>query len=288
LRLPILSYFLLYASSNNNFWCVIKLNQALDGVRVAVCLAFLVYASWSDYKTREVSNMVWAVLAPSAFALTALQFLFFAPELLYTYVLSFIITSALSIALFYAGAFGGADAKALICLSLALPSYPTYLLERPRNIVSPIFPVIVFTNAILLAALTVVYAVLRNLAWKSRNEKELFEGLEKESIGRKILTLLCGYKVKIAQLQTVEHLYPLEDVYVTETGESRRKLLVFPKDEEREAIVARILEAASEGKLEKEVWVTPGLPMLIFITVGLIVALTFGDIIWAIFGLAFV
>jgi len=75
---------------------------------------------------------------------------------------------------------------------------------------------------------------------------------------------------------------------VTETGESRRRLLVFPKDEEREAIVERILKAASEEKLEKEVWATPGLPMLIFITAGLIVALTFGDIIWAIFSSAFV
>lgn len=212
----------------------------------------------------------------------------FAPESLHNYALALIITSALSVALFYAGAFGGADAKALICLSLALPSYPTYLLQPPQNIVSPIFPIIVFTNAVLLAALTVVYAVLRNLAWKSRNEKGLFEGLEKESIGRKILTVLCGYKVKITQLEKVEHLYPLEDFNMTETGESRRRLLIFPKDEEREGIVERILKAASEGKLEEEVWVTPGLPMLIFVTAGLIVALTFGDIIWAIFGPAFV
>jgi len=231
--------------------------------------------------------MVWAILAPSAFALTFFQFFMFAPESLYNYALSFIITSALAIALFYAGAFGGADAKALMCLSLALPAYPTYFLQQPQNIISPIFPIIVFTNAVILAALSVFYAILRNLVWKSRNEKGLFEGLEKESIGRKILTLLCGYKVKITQLETVEHLYPLEDVYVTETGESRRRLLVFPKDEEREAIVERILKATKEGELGNEVWITPGLPMLIFITAGLIVALTFGDIIWAIFGPAF-
>ena len=264
------------------------MNEIFDGARVFLCLAFLVYASWSDYKTREVSNKVWAVLAPSAFALTTLQFFMFTPESLYNYALSLIITSALALALFYAGAFGGADAKALICLSLALPSYPNYFLQQPQNIVSPIFPIIVFTNAVLLAALSVFYAVLRNLVWKSRNEEGLFEGVEKESIGRKILTLLCGYKVRISELETVEHLYPLEDVYVTETGESGRRLLVFPKDEEREAIVERILKATSEGKFGNEVWITPGLPLLIFITIGLIVSLTFGDIIWAIFGPAFV
>jgi len=255
------------------------MNEVFDGVRIVLCLSFLIYASWSDYRTRGISNMVWVVLAPSAFALTAFQFFMFAPESLYTYFLSFAITSALALALFYAGAFGGADAKALICLSLALPTYPMHLLQQSW-FVSPLFPVTVFTNGVLLAAVSVVYALFRNFLWKSKTKKGIFEGLEKESVGRKILTLLCGYKVKIAELGKKEHLYPLEDVYVNETGESRRKLLVFPKDEEREEIVARILGAADEGKLEDDVWATPGLPMLIFITAGLIVALAFGDIVW--------
>jgi preflagellin peptidase FlaK len=257
------------------------MNEVFDGVRIVLCLSFLIYASWSDYKTREVSNMVWVVLAPSAFALTAFQFFMFAPESLQTFVLSFAITSALALALFYAGAFGGADAKALMCLSLALPTYPLHLLQQPWFI-SPLFPITVFTNGVLLSALSVVYALFRNLLWKSKTKKGIFEGLEEESVGRKILTLLCGYKAKISTLEKREHLYPLEDVYVNETGESRRKLLVFPKDEEREDILERLLTAADEGKLENEVWATPGLPMLIFITAGLIVALAYGDIVWAV------
>ena len=35
---------------------------------IAVSLAVLFYASWSDYKTREVSNRVWAIYAPIALA----------------------------------------------------------------------------------------------------------------------------------------------------------------------------------------------------------------------------
>jgi preflagellin peptidase FlaK len=224
--------------------------------------------------------MVWAILAPSALALTSLQFFMFTTELLDIYALSFLITSALALALFYAGAFGGADAKALMCLALALPSYPTHLLQQPYGFVSPLFPITVFTNAVLLAVISVFYALFRNILWKSRNKRGLFEGLEKESVGRKILTLLCGYKVKISKLEKRHHLYPLEDVYVNETEESRRKLLVFPKDEERKNIIERLLKATDEGKLENEVWATPGLPMLIFITAGLIVALACGDIVW--------
>lgn len=262
------------------------MNQAFDGARVLFCLAFFVYASWSDLKKREVSNIVWVILAPIAFTLTFVQFFAFAPHLLNTFVLSFALTSAFSVVLFYGGAYGGADAKALICLALALPTYPTAFSPFPLFTFQPLFPLTVFCNAVLLAVLSVFYSIARNYVWKFRTGKKFFEGFENESFGRKILTFLCGYKVGIKQLEKTEHSYPLEDVRTTETGETERRLLVFPKDDERMEIVDRISKAAQQGKLPKEIWITPGLPMLIFITVGLIVALFFGDILWAILSLA--
>lgn len=263
------------------------MNEVLDGLRVLVSLIFLVYASWSDLKKREVSNKIWMIFAPLALALTSLQFFVFSPESLYTFVLSFVITSVLSITLFYAGAFGGADAKALMCLSLALPSYPTDLLQQPSfGLVSPLFPISVFCNAVLLAALSVFYVLSRNYLWKRRTGKRLFEGFEKESISRKILTAISGYKAKVVELKKKEFLYPLEDIRVGETGESERKLIVMPNDEEREEIVKRILEASHEAKLQTDVWVSPGLPMLVFITAGLVLALVFGDVIWILLGSA--
>ena len=226
--------------------------------------------------------MVWVAFAPLALALTSLQVFLFAPQLLLLYALSFAATSALSIVLFYAGAFGGADAKALICLSLALPTYPVYFLQPFFSYVVPLLPITIFCNAVLLAALSVFYAITRNYLWKDRTGKRLFEGFEKESKWRKVLTILCGYKVEAAKLEKGGYFYPLEDVHVGETGEIERKLIVMPKDEKREEVIERILNAARRGKLPKEVWVTPGLPFLIFITAGFIVALIFGDIVWVI------
>ncbi len=260
------------------------LNETLDGVRIILTLSFLAYASWSDWKKREVSNKVWAVLAPLALLLSSVQFILFAGDLL-IYVLSFAVTSGLAIVLFYAGAFGGADAKALICLSLALPQYPASLslvftTLTPEVLVSSLFPIIVFSNSVLLAAFTVVYALLRNLLWKLKTGSKLFEGFEKESFGRKLLALLTGYKINVAKLERYEYLYPLEDIGVAEDSQADRKLLVMPKDEIREQIVQRILDAARTGKIQNDVWATPGLPMLIFITVGLVMALVFGDLVW--------
>jgi len=261
---------------------MVEMNDVLEGIRVLLCLTFMVYASWSDFKKREVSNWVWAIFAPTALALTSLQFFIFAPESLYTYALSFVITSALSVTLFYGGAFGGADAKALMCLSLALPAYPVHLLQPYSDFVSPLFPITVFCNAVILAALSVLYAVGRNYLWKRKSGRRLFEGFEGESSWRKLLVFVSGYKIDISQLEKKEHLYPLEDF-----NEDKRKLLVVPKDEDRSEIVERIQGAEREGKLPNEVWATPGLPLLVFVTVGLIVALVYGDIVWAIVRSAF-
>jgi preflagellin peptidase FlaK len=251
----------------------------VEGLQVFVSLLFLLYASWSDLKTREVSNWVWVFFAPIGIALS-LVWLFlsnFSYDMLRMFGISVGVTSALAVALFYAGAFGGADAKALICLSLTLPFYPSDFI--PLTSTTIIFPLSVFSNGVILAALSVLYVLSRNAFWREKTGKRLFENLEGESKGRKILALISGYKIPIGKLEKSSFLYPLEDVDVSGGGETKRKLLVFPKDEEREEIVNRILAAAKKEKIEY-VWTTPGLPMLVFITAGLITALILGDFVW--------
>jgi preflagellin peptidase FlaK len=257
-------------------------NQIFDAARIILCLSFLIYASWSDYKTREVSNKVWVIMGPVALILTSFQFLVYSPQplqLVIAYGLSFAITSALAIVVFYAGGFGGADAKALMCIALALPIYPNHLLPQPVGFVSPLFPITIFTNSVLLGAFSVFYALSRNILWKLRNKKRIFEGIENESFGRKIIALISGYKVKVSKMEK-GHLFPLEDVEMDEEGNYKRKLLAFPNYEEREEIIARITDNVENEKLSGGVWATPGLPLLIFITVGLIISITYGDIVW--------
>lgn len=261
------------------------MNQLLDGIRVLVSIIFLAYASWSDLKTREVSNKVWILYAPIALFLTTLQYVLLAKDLLYNYILSVVIIVPLSLILFYAGGFGGADAKALICLSIALPHYPIYLLASQSSLIlpigyfQPVFALSIFINAVLLASLSVLYVLLRNFSWKYGNDKSLFKGLEKESLGRKILVVLSGHKVTISELEKKSYFIPLED-FDSESG--RRNLIAIPRDEDREKIVSRLVEAKQNGKIGNEVWVTPGLPMLVFITAGLFIALVYGDILWTI------
>jgi len=123
--------------------------------------------------------------------------------------------------------------------------------------------------------------ILRNLIQRATTGKKLFEGnLTTESIGKKILVMITGYKVTIAKLKEKWHVYPMEDIESDGEDSLKRKLVIVPKDEGRNEIVERLSNAVGTGKISDQVWATPGLPMLIFITIGSIVALLFGDLVW--------
>jgi preflagellin peptidase FlaK len=256
-----------------------------DFARSTMALLFLFYASWSDYKTREVSNKVWLLFGPLSLALTTTELLLYGVSDLLPYAVCFGLTAGFAVILFYSGGFGGADAKALMCLALALPFYPVELLTPIAAEVSLIsrsfFPISVFSNSVLFAAFSAVALLLYNLFQRLRKHEELFQGdHKKESIGKKILILVTGYKVPVEELKKKWHVYPMEDVEKNGEGKLRRKLVLLPKDEGRKEIVERIDDAVRTGTIPNEVWATPGLPMLVFILAGLITALFFGDIVW--------
>ncbi len=259
---------------------------AFVGASLAVTIVFLLYASWSDHKTREVSNRVWVVYAPIALALSLADILLYDPSKLILFGISAGFTIGLAFLLFYAGGFGGADAKALMCIALALPFAPVILaipIFSPglSPISQVIYPVTIFGNGVLFAAASAVYMVGRNVVWHRKTGKKMFTGtLAQESIGKKMLILITGYKVNISKLKAKWHVFPMEDVEDSEEKGLERKLVVVPHDEGRDKIVERLSNAAEMGKIDSYVWATPGLPLLIFITAGLIVALVFGDVVW--------
>ncbi|MCW4031198.1 MAG: prepilin peptidase [Candidatus Bathyarchaeota archaeon] len=254
--------------------------------KIILSLAFLIFASWSDYKTREVTNRVWKFYAPIALFLSFSELFLYEFSKLPLFGLSFGITFFFAITLFYSGGFGGADSKALICIALALP-FSTEKLFTPllTSEISPLsqnlFPITIFSNSVLFAAVSGLYMLMRNTIKRVTTRKKLFEGsLTNESIWKKILVLITGYKVPIAKLEEKWHVYPMEDIGINEENQPKRKLIIVPKDERRNEIVERLSKAVHTRKIGDQIWVTPGLPMLIFITLGLVVAILFGDLVW--------
>ncbi len=233
-----------------------------------------------------MSNQVWLLYAPVALILSLVDFGIYDPSKLPFFALSFGITSVIAIGLFYSGGFGGADSKALMCIAIALPFLPELeLAPIISSGVSPlskiVFPLTIFGNAALLAAASGLYLFFHNVIWHLRNERKFFEGtLSTESFGKKLLVLITGYRTSVARLEEKWHIYPLEDIVDENENLPKRKLVLIPKDEGRNEIVMHLSDAVKTGKIGDYIWATPGLPMLIFITMGLIVALLFGDLVW--------
>jgi preflagellin peptidase FlaK len=256
-----------------------------DVARTGLVVSFFVYASYSDYKSREVSDRVWMILGPLSLALTFAELFLYDQTQLIPYGMCFGLTSVFAIVLFYVGGFGGADAKALMCLALALPFYPENLFSpltgQPSPISRSFFPITVFSNSVLFAAFTAVVLFVYNVLWRARTKKPLFEGdLKNESAGKKITVMITGYKASFTKLKEKWHIYPMEDTEETPEKGFKRKLVLLPKDEGRDKIIQRLETAINAGNIKDRVWATPGLPMLIFVTAGLIVALLLGDIVW--------
>lgn len=248
----------------------------IDLLRVLVSLSFLSASSWQDYKSREVSNRMWVLFAPTGFALTLLKcYLEYTAEktsFIFLWVFSIAITAGISLTLFYMGFFGGADAKALMCLSIAIPTYPEFSSTR-FYVLMPIFPLAVLANAVLASSMLVLVILCYNLIKYARLKGALFEGLEHEPLWRKILVFITGIKIDPKKLKSSSHYIPLEYVTKEKNGEFTRHLKVSPRLE---------MEDSGELKIEEfngEVWVTPGLPFLIFVTGGFVAALLFGDFV---------
>jgi len=255
--------------------------------RVSVCLFFLAVASFFDFKSREVPDWVWLLFAPIGLALTLslLALNGWHMNMVVSWIIVLVVVSGLSIALFYLGFFGGADAKALICLAIAMPDKPS--LPTKLALKSPIWwlhmplPISAFNNSVLMASLLTLAFITKNIADLIRGE-EIFKGLEDESFPKKILAFITGYRVNVEKLRSKRHHYLLiEDFNKCSDGSIKRRLkllnLINSHENKR--------EEALDG-VHGKVWVTPGLPFLAFITVGFAIAVFIGDIILWIISLA--
>ena len=238
--------------------------QLLEAASLTLTLALLAYASWEDWKSREISDWVWVTLASAGGFLTALRMLLWGrPEPL-LWIIGLALLTVLALALYYVGFLGGADSKALICLGLALPELPSFL-DPLLGVWIVFLPFTIVFNTFLLAALTVLYVALRNLCYWARRGR-IFDGFEGEPLRRKVAAFLVAYKVCRSKLPGNPSLSLAEEP----SNGGRRWHFRF-----------RIMEepvSSLEG-LPAEVWVTPQLPLLVFITLALIVSLAIGDLV---------
>jgi preflagellin peptidase FlaK len=249
----------------------------IDAAAVVLSLVFFVVGSISDIKTREVDDKIWLTYGSLGTALTVLRLILDPSRLMLTGV-SVAIVLLISIGLVYFGLTGGADAKAIICLGLTLPLPPNSL-QPLLGFVHPFFPIVVVMMGFICSGLTALWFGMRNTALYMKVGRRMFAGLEDESNWRKALAFLSGYPTRVSNLKSKLYLYPIEEVTRSGARRSMKRHFRFFVDAEtdRDELVSKFIRAVGRPRGGRTVWVTPGLPMLLFILVGLIVALVIGD-----------
>lgn len=224
--------------------------------RIAVGLILLLYTSYLDIKRREVEDKPWIFFS-------IIGILFFVYEFVlngmildwFLIIISICITAPIAFILYYFGFYGGADAKALVTLSFILPIYspPLYL--------HPLAPLIVLTNAMVLVMALPVFFFLRNFYSLIKGDN-IFSKFEDEPMWKKIVVFFIGYRLK--NVKEDDFYLSLEK---TVDGKKKFVLSLLKDDEEFEFL---------QGK---DIWGTPGIPLLLFLTGGFIMMLLFGDIV---------
>jgi preflagellin peptidase FlaK len=236
----------------------------LDEIRLArflIVLAFLIYACKLDIESRIVPDRVWKWMLVAALPLTAVE-MYLLRELVSSsialfIILQFLVIFALSYAFYILRAFGGADAKALMCLALIFPLYPSMNSLPLLNNGFGIFAFATLANSVIAAPILALTYFIRNII------REGFKGLKHNP-----LYYFVGVRVKPSRIP--KHHYLLE--YIDENGRLVRvKRAIEPND--------NLLKRLS--KLDK-IWVTPALPFLVFITAGYVMAALIGNILYTV------
>lgn len=233
------------------------LQESLLFIRISLISGTLLYTSYLDWKYREVDDKVWIISGVLAVALMVFDLAYgWSMDKLFLSMLSVGFSSGLAFGFYFLGLYGGADAKSILIISLGLPLY------QPERSLHPFTGLATLTNGLILSLILPLILLIYNLTQVIK-KRDIFEGFHHESIVRKFLALIFGVRLKNARNRRFWFL-------MEEANHIRRfKFGLFS------------LELSEIDR--DDVWVTPGIPLLIFITAGFLYYILLGDITYTFF-----
>lgn len=214
-------------------------------VRIIAALTMLGLASLIDLKKREINDKLWI-----GFSCVAVLLLFTSPNFwidLKSVGLSMIV-APIALVLWRFGIFGGADALCLIVLAGLAP--------MSSLTPSQISPFTTLENASILTVIPLFINLGRNVVSMIRGN-DIFNGIEESNL-KKTFALFVGYRTK-----NPKHSFCIEQII-----DGKRHLDFSPKHAEKTSFC-----------YGTDVWVTPGLPYVLYITGGFIIQVMYGDLI---------
>ena len=215
-------------------------------VRMVAAFAMLGLASFFDLKKREINDILWI-----GFSALSVVLILLSPDIwasLRIVGVSLII-APVALVLWRFGVFGGADAFCLIVLASIAPMFTLHA--------SQITPFSTLTNAAILSVTPLFVNLCRNVVSILRKE-DIFEGID-ETRTKKIIAVFIGYKAKNPQYS-----FSLERIV------DGKKRLDFSLKHAEQTLFCN----------DHGVWVTPGVPYVLYITAGFVIQVLYGDLIF--------
>ncbi len=174
---------------------------------------------------------------------------------------SVIVLSSFAYMLFRIKVLGGVDAKAIIALSIAVPTFHLVLLKDIPFL--NLFAFSVFGNILFLMFIIPFLTFFYNLTQISSDEL------------REYFYSFLGYKSKILELRN-SHIKLIES-YTEQDGNIIREFV--PRGIDIDAETMRRLQRLAKAKtVPAMIWVIPDIPLMTPLTLGFIVALVYGDL----------
>jgi len=225
----------------------------LEGIRLILGTIILLYASYTDIKTRRASNVLWIIMGGVGIVLIIIQYLQGGfPNLWYLLFIPIIII--LMYALFQMRLiFGGADAKAMMALALLVPVMPT-LNSFPLWPSFMPWSWVIFANSVILFLAIPISLFVYNAAKRDLSMPYAF----------------LGYKMTVEDAKQ-KFVWPLEKFV-----DGKRKFSRIPEDFDE----TTFLKAFEDAGIT-EIWVTPKIPFMVPLLAGFLTAFFLGDIISA-------
>jgi len=228
-------------------------STTLDSIRLTIGFLILVYASYTDIKTRRAANFLWVIMAAAGIALLIVQY-FTAPF----QNLWYLAAIPVMIVLFYGFylmrlLYGGADAKALMALAILVPLQPV-ILTLPLLQPSSFWPGVwtIFVNSLIFFLIIPLSLLIYNAAHHNFQFPHL----------------LLGYRMTVEKAKQ-NFVWPLEKI-----KDGQRKLSKLPQDFD----VDKELEEFERLGIT-DIWVTPKIPFMIPLLVGFLATFIVGDIL---------
>lgn len=235
---------------------MVETETLLGVTRLVIGTVILSYASYTDIKTRKASNILWLIMGSIGAILLVAQFFTIDFE-----DIRLLIFIPIMIGFFYVLfqlrlIFGGADAKALMALSILTPLQPS-INNFPIYGSLPVFMWSIFSNSVLLFLLIPLSLLVFNIVKRNLEFPYCF----------------LGYKMSVRKARET-FVWPLEKI-----KDGKRKFMYMPKDFD----VDEELEEFEKIGIER-IWVTPKIPFMIPLLAGFIVSFIIGDILFHLMG----